>query len=237
MVFCEDVNLTRADPGPNRFAAVSALLLVNFRADAPHAEQAIPRTIRASGPPEAFGIAGHVWCVCEGMNGFQREQIQERRAWSLINELHLIHRELVRLLDLVVQSPKTSEWTVLLGSHQEEDVRIAKKLTQLSLLMGRKPTVCDCPKAVELLADVLLAYRTLLRKHASGNLVIAALRSLRSYAMSLWSELAPILPAFPETDAARLVDELIERSNRLLEDLPPVELSRISTGGHRSYMP
>ncbi len=169
------------------------------------------------------------------MHAFKLERLQEKRAWSLINELHHIHRELVLLLDLVGRSPKTAAFAELFGRQQREDARVAQRLAELSLLMGRKPSACECPKAVELLADVLLAYRTLLRKHASGTLVIAALRSLRAHALNLWAALTPILPATAEQAAVRIMDDLKVRANRLLDELPEVELSALSTGGHRSF--
>jgi hypothetical protein len=171
------------------------------------------------------------------MHAFKRELVQELRAWKLIDELHHIHRELVRLLGLVAGSPKTTEWTGLLSRQQQEDRHIEQSLVELSRMMGRKPTVCTCPKAVELLGDMLLAYRTLSRKHASGGLVIRTLRSLRSYVIGLWSELLPILPTAAKEKALLLVEDMRERDNELLDELPDMERSQLSTGGHLSLKP
>ena len=168
------------------------------------------------------------------MHAYQQERLQEKRAGSLLDELHHIHRELVRLLPVVVKSTKTDEWNTLLRQQQRADDHLRARLVEVAGLMGRKPRVCECPKAVELLADVLLAHRSLLRKHASGGLVIQALRTLRVYTGELWDEFAHML-AFLGPEAARiLVDQLREAAHTLIWELPAINGSQLSAGGLRS---
>lgn len=168
------------------------------------------------------------------MHSHQKEKLQERRAWSLLDELHHIHRELARLLPILVKSPKTEEWNALFLDQQKEDERQRLRLAELNGIMGRKPGTCECPRAVELLADLLLAHRSLLRKHASGGLVIRSLRSVREYAEELWNELAPILRSLGPAGTTSLADQLMGTERRLLDQLPHVDETRLSSGGLRS---
>lgn len=168
------------------------------------------------------------------MHAYQKEKLEERRAWSLLDELHHIHRELSKLLPIVVKSPKTEQWNALLRDQQKEDDQQRQRLVHLAYIMGRKPGVCECPRAVELLADLLLAHRSLLRKHATGGLVINALRAVRMHTEELWNELSPILPLRASSMALTLADELRGTEQALLAELPTVHRSDQSSGGLRS---
>ena len=168
------------------------------------------------------------------MHAYRKEKLEEKRAWSLIDELHHIHRELSRLLPILVKSSKTDEWNDLLREQQQEDERQRKRLVDLATMMGRKPRSCECPRAVELLADLLLAHRSLLRKHATGALVIKALRSVREYTAELWNELAPILTFRAPGEVVSLAEELRRNGQALLFQVPSVNDSQLSAGGLRS---
>lgn len=165
------------------------------------------------------------------MHSYQKEKLEEKRAWSLLDELHHIHRELSRLLPIVVKSPKTEEWNGLLREQQKEDELQRQRIVDLAGMMGRKPGTCECPRAVELLADLLLAHRSLLRKHATGGLVIKALRSVREYTEELWNELSPILAFRAPREVVSLADELKDNGHALLFQLPLVQNSQLSAGG------
>ena len=191
-------------------------------------------TGRSSETAIALNARRHTDRIMLNMHAYQKEKLEEKRAWSLMDELHHIHRELSRLLPIVVKSPKIEEWNALLREQQKEDEQQRQRLVHLAGMMGRKPGTCECPKAVELLADLLLAHRSLLRKHATGGLVIKALRSVREHTEELWRELSPILAYRASGEAVCLVDELRGAEHALLTELPMVHSSQLSSGGLRS---
>ncbi len=177
---------------------------------------------------------GHADGIPCAMHSYKLEMQQEKRAWSIMDELYHIHRELTRLLPILVKSAKTEEWNSLLQQQQKEDDQQRIRLAELAVLMGRKPSTCECPRAVGLLADLLLAHRSLLRKHATGGLVIDALRSLRQYTQELWRELSPILAFRAPSEAVSLADQMRDVSQALLVELPVMQRSQLSSGGLRS---
>lgn len=184
--------------------------------------------------PIALNTRRHTDRSMMRMHAYQKEKLEEKRAGSLMDELHHIHRELSRLLPIVVKSPKTEEWNALLREQQKEDEQQRQRLVHLAGTMGMKPGTCGCPRAVELLADLLLAHRSLLRKHATGGLVIKALRSVREYTEELWQELSPILAFRASSETVSLADELRGIEHALLAELPAVHRSQLSSGGLRS---